>query len=110
MSEQNADARIRRDLRTLQAMGSIYCKAHHADAPKDAAGMCEQCAETIRFTHERAAACPYDHEGNCKDCAIKCNRGDQQRRIQSIMKYSAPRMLVRHPLMTLEYALKKLNK
>lgn len=101
--------RIQRDLRTLQAMGSIYCGAHHAGVSKDAAGLCEECAATIKFTHDRASACPYDHRGNCKDCAIKCNRGDQKERIKAIMRYAAPRMLFKHPLMTLEYVVKKLR-
>lgn len=105
----NAD-RIQRDLRTLQAIGSIYCRAHHADRPKNSAGMCAECSATISFTHDRAANCPNNHQGNCQDCAIKCNRGNQQQRIRAIMAYAAPRMMVRHPLMTLEYLAKKRRK
>lgn len=110
MSHGTSDeARIKRDLRTLQAIGSIYCAAHHVDAPKNPHGMCAECAATIAFTHDRASNCPNGHTGNCADCAIKCNRGEQQQRIKAIMKYAAPRMLFKHPLMTLEYALKKLR-
>ncbi|MDO4501664.1 MAG: nitrous oxide-stimulated promoter family protein [Coriobacteriia bacterium] len=110
MARTTDEERIARDLRTLQAIGSIYCRAHHADQPKDQAGMCPECAATIAFTHDRAASCPNGHQGNCQDCSIKCNRGDQQQRIKAIMAYAAPRMLVRHPLMTLEYLGKKMRK
>lgn len=107
MGAKHEDARVQRDLRTLQAIGSIYCAAHHAGALKDDAGMCEECAAVIKYTHERASACPYNHEGNCQDCKLKCNRGEQQQRIKAIMKYAAPRMLVKHPIMTMEYLAKK---
>ncbi|MGN1361014.1 MAG: nitrous oxide-stimulated promoter family protein [Eggerthellaceae bacterium] len=109
MTDPSTEKRIQRDLRTLQAIGSIYCGAHHAGRPKDSTGMCPECSETILLTHDRAANCPYDHQGNCQDCTLKCNRGDQQQRIKAIMAYAAPRMLVRHPLMTLEYLAKKLR-
>lgn len=58
-------------------------------------------------TLDRAQACPKGHKGNCQDCDTKCQRGERQRRVREIMRYSAPRMLLRHPVMTLEYLAKK---
>ena len=98
--------RADKDRRTLEAIGRIYCSAHHDDA-KDEAGLCPSCRETVAATLARTEACPYDHEGNCQDCDIHCQRGEAQARIREIMRYSAPRMAVRHPLMTAEYLRKK---
>ena len=78
---------LEKDRRTLEAIGLIYCKAHHADAVKDAAGLCS----------------------SCQDCDIHCQRGEAQERIKEIMRYSAPRMAYRHPLMTAEYLRKKIK-
>ena len=100
-------AREDRNRKTLEAMGRIYCSAHHRDESKDLAGLCVSCRETVDRTLERTAACPYGHEGNCQDCKIHCQRGEAQQRIREIMRYAAPRMTVRHPLMTLEYLRKK---
>ena len=97
---------VNKDRRTLEAIGRIYCSAHH-NGEKDAAGLCPSCRETIDATLERAAACPFGHEVNCKDCHVHCQRGEAQERIRAIMKYAAPRMALRHPVMTLGYVKKK---
>ena len=103
-SEQN---RTDKDRSTLEAIGRIYCNAHHKDAPKDQAGLCVQCRETVDRTLERTASCPFGHEGNCQDCAVHCQRGESQQRVREMMSYAAPRMAFRHPLMTFEYLCKK---
>lgn len=100
------DNRATKDLRTLEAIGRIYCSAHH-DAPKDGAGLCESCREAIDSTLARTEVCPYGHELNCEDCDIHCQRGEARDRIRAIMRYAAPRMAFRHPLMTVEYIRKK---
>ncbi len=102
------NARIDKDRKTLEAIGLIYCKAHHGGA-KDAAGLCPSCRHTIEGTLERTASCPYGHEGNCEDCDIHCQRGEARERIREIMRYAAPRMTFRHPIMTLGYLRKKLR-
>ena len=102
--------KVDKDRRTLEAIGQIYCTAHHADAPKDAAGLCSSCRETVDRTLARTVACPNGHEGNCQDCEIHCQRGEAQERIREMMRYSAPRMTFRHPLMTAEYLRKKLRR
>lgn len=53
---------LEKDRRTLEAIGLIYCKAHHADAVKDAAGLCPSCREAVDHTLDRTVVCPYDHE------------------------------------------------
>lgn len=100
---------IDKDRRTLEAIGRIYCSAHHAHESKDDAGLCPACRETVDTTLARTVACPYGHEGNCQDCDIHCQRGDAQRRVREMMRYAAPRMAFRHPLMTAEYLRKKLR-
>lgn len=96
-----------KDRRTLEAIGSIYCRGHHPGVAKDTGGLCPACRGTIEQTLDRAAACPYGHGHNCEDCETHCQRGEAQQRIKAIMAYAAPRMVFRHPLMTLEYLKKK---
>ena len=99
-----------RDRKTLEAMGFIFCSAHHGQAEKDDCGLCTQCRETVEATLERTVACPFGHEGNCQDCTVHCQRGEAQERIREIMRYAALRMVFKHPLMTAEYLKKKLRK
>ena len=100
------DTRIDKDRKTLEAIGRIYCAAHHAGG-KDATGLCPACRETVDATLARTQVCPNGHEGNCQDCAIHCQRGEAREHIRQMMAYAAPRMAFRHPLMTLEYLRKK---
>lgn len=99
-----------KDRRTLEAMGQIYCKAHHEGVEKDASGLCEECRGVVEATLARTAVCPFEHEGNCQDCSLHCQRGEAQQKIKALMSYAAPRMFVRHPLMALEYVRKKFVK
>ncbi len=98
-----------KDRQTLEAIGFIYCRAHHLDEPKDAQGLCPSCREAIEGTLLKTLQCPYNHAGNCQDCTIHCQRGESQARIKTIMAYAAPRMLLRHPVMTARYLGKKLR-
>lgn len=109
--ESDGSARVSsldRDRATLVAIGSIYCKAHHGSA---AAGskLCSECAELVEYAMVRTQKCPNNHEGNCKDCAIRCYNGAMRDRVKAMMAYSAPRMLVRHPVMTVRYLRKKIK-
>lgn len=101
--------KVTKDRATMEAIGSIYCRGNHDGSSRGSDAMCPECRKVIEATLERAAACPYGHEGNCEDCATHCQRGDAQREIKRIMRYAAPRMAVRHPLMTATYLKKKIQ-
>lgn len=99
---------IEKDRRTLEAIGRIYCQGNHASCEKDASGMCPECRAAIEQTLARTEVCPHNHEGNCQDCTTPCHRGEAKQQIKNIMRYAAPRMIFRHPFMTLEYLRKKI--
>ncbi len=92
----------------MEAIGSIYCRGNHLNATRDAGGMCPECRRVIEQTLERSAACPYGHAGNCEDCKTHCQRGEARDAIRRIMRYAAPRMAFRHPVMTFRYLRKKM--
>ena len=99
-----------KDRAILEAIGTIYCRAHHAECAQDAAGLCPECREVVETTLAKAQTCPYGHSGNCQDCDTQCQRGTSKQRVKAMMRYAAPRMVYRHPLMTLSYVSKKFKK
>lgn len=101
--------RASKDRATMEAIGSIYCRGNHSDASRGNDIMCPECRGVIENTLKRANACPYGHESNCEDCPTHCQRGEDQQRIKRIMRYAAPRMALRHPLMTATYLKKKIQ-
>ena len=97
-----------KDRKTLEATARIYCHAHHERTKQDGTGLCPECRACVEATLARTQACPFGHTGNCQDCSIHCQRGEARERIRAIMRYAAPRMALRHPLMTCEYLRKKI--
>lgn len=103
-------ANLDRDRATLAAIGTIYCRARHGCEDAAAGGtLCPECAEVVEYAVARTERCPNNHEGNCKDCSIHCYAGEMRDRVKAMMAYSAPRMLLRHPVMTVRYLRKKLK-
>lgn len=98
-----------RDRKTIEAIGAIYCKAHHGKETQKATStkLCPQCAEVVEYAMARTKRCPNNHEGNCADCEIHCFNGSMREKVRKMMAYAAPRMLARHPFMTIRYLRKK---
>lgn len=103
------NSHLEKDRATLEAMGRIFCKAHHP-GPKDASGLCVSCRGTVDVSLAHTESCPHGHVGNCQDCATHCQRGENRERIREIMRFAAPRMAFCHPLMAIDYLRKKVTK
>lgn len=133
----NAAKQLQKDEATLYAMARIYCKDHHGasaggcqnqvfaddgQARTDSAahadgqlethahGLCPECAAIIDYSIQRTRACPFDHQGNCDDCTVRCYRPEMRAGIRQIMAYAGPRMLTKHPIMAFRHLAKKLKK
>ena len=60
------------------------------------------------YALHRVDCCPFGAEKpTCIDCSIHCYRPAMQERIRQIMQYAGPRMVVRHPILTLRHLLDK---
>ena len=67
-----------KELKTVRKMIEIYCKGQHRRKSGD---LCESCAELMHYAEARVE------------------------RIKEVMRYSGPRMLWRHPIMTIRHIL-----
>ena len=101
--------RHEKDAATLYAMASIYCNAMHTQAPKGEHGICSNCEALVLYSLERADGCPNGHEQNCADCEIHCYKPQMREEIRCMMRYAAPRMVYKHPIMTIGFVRKKLK-
>lgn len=90
--------RMDRESRTVEAMIAIYCKAHHSLKTQD----CPSCLELQNYALDRLHHCPF-HEGktSCKNCPIHCYKPSIKDEIRGVMRYAGPRMLLRHPILTI---------
>lgn len=101
MSDAGEGPRIRREKRTVTAMVAMYCRAHHGarGAP------CGECAELLEYAHARLDRCRFgEGKPTCGRCAVHCYRPDMRERVRAVMRWSGPRMLLRHPVMAVRHA------
>jgi len=90
--------RIAREKLTVQTMIGIYCSGHH----KPGRPMCDECQMLYEYATLKINKCPFYHaKPVCTNCTIHCYRNRERDQIKSVMKFSGPRMLIRHPALSL---------
>ena len=92
----------------MEKMIAIYCrgKKHAARirAPQETAALCPDCRRLLAYARERVVRCPRMHvKSFCSVCPIHCYSADMREQIRAVMRYSGPRMLLHHPLMTFHH-------
>jgi len=94
---------LARELLTITRMIGIYCSAHH-DSSGDV--LCALCQEFSGYVEVRLEKCPYgDDKPTCANCPVHCYKPDRRVQAKKIMRYAGPRMLLRHPLLTITHKL-----
>ena len=87
-----------REKKTIETMISIYCNDIH----KRDFSLCEDCKKLLNYAFMRLELCPLkDKKPVCAKCTVHCYKDDMRKKIREVMKYSGPRMALRHPVLTL---------
>jgi len=95
--------RIAREKRTIAAMTSIYCRGHH---PAATDRPCPECGELLAYAMARLDRCVFGGlKPVCAKCTIHCYKPAMRERVRVVMRYAGPRMLVRHPILSLWHQL-----
>lgn len=90
--------RIERETKTIQIMVAIYCQHHHHLTVSD----CDECSNLQQYALERLQNCPYEEgKTSCKKCPIHCYKPGMKDEVKRVMRFSGPRMTLRHPILTL---------
>ena len=90
-----------RERRTIDAMVRIYCRDHHGTKRKD---MCGECSDLREYAFSRLERCRYqDGKPTCANCPVHCYRPAMRERVRVVMRYSGPRMLLRHPYLAMAH-------
>lgn len=96
--------RIAREQATIAAMMLIYCHHHHGTASI----LCEDCLALLNYARRRLATCPFGEEKPaCNHCQVHCYSPRRRERVKAVMRYAGPRMMVRHPILSLYHLLDK---
>jgi hypothetical protein len=95
--------RLLRELETIEAMTRIYCADHHG-APHP----CADCQALMTYASKRLAVCTYGEDKPvCAKCQIHCYGKAMREKVREVMRYSGPRMILRHPWLALMHVVDK---
>jgi hypothetical protein len=99
--------RIEREKRTIQAMLQIYCQGvHHGDGK-----LCDDCTQLLDYARRRLAICPFqENKPACNHCEVHCYAKQQRQKVREVMRYAGPRMIYRHPYLSLLHLLDKFRR
>jgi hypothetical protein len=90
---------VQAEKRTIAAMVGIYCQDRHGTTPGT---LCDACQALLGYSHDRLDGCPYgDEKPTCKVCPVHCYLPARRADMREVMRYAGPRMLRRHPWLTL---------
>lgn len=90
-----------RELKTLAAMMHLYCRRH-----RGAGDLCPECDSLWEYARRRTERCIFgDAKPTCANCVVHCYRRDMRERVREMMRWSGPRMALRHPLLALTHLL-----
>ena len=90
---------LERERLTIRKMVDIYCKDHHG-----ADQLCDDCAVFMDYAEVRLDKCPFGQEKpTCSNCPVHCYKADYRAQAKAIMRYAGPRMLLRHPVLTIAH-------
>jgi hypothetical protein len=89
--------RIDRERKTIEAMVNLYCLENHRQA-----ALCQECSSLINYVKLRLEHCPFqDQKPTCLNCTVHCYASQQRIQIRNVMRFSGPRMIFKHPIMTI---------
>ena len=94
---------IEDEVRLVDSMIDVYAAAHRKNDPKSDTAVPD--TEALKsYTHRRIEQCRYRNERKkpfCNVCPVHCYKPEMRRQIRSVMRYSGPRMLLRHPILSI---------
>lgn len=97
--------RITYEKQVVQKMVRLYCR--HKEGNRE---LCAACRELEEYALARLDHCPFgEQKGACRTCSVHCYKPDMQKRMQQVMRYAGPRMILFHPLDAIRHLMGKLG-
>ena len=89
--------------KTLSAMIKEYCKLVHGRKT-----LCPDCSRLEEYSMKRINNCTYGSgKPVCKECPVHCYSPFMREQIRQVMRISGPRMLLRHPILTVAHLIRE---
>ncbi|MHA2390727.1 MAG: nitrous oxide-stimulated promoter family protein [Promethearchaeota archaeon] len=101
-----SDGRLKKERKTILTMINMYCKNFHNLNYV----MCQECSELFEYAEIRLNSCRFgEDKPTCEKCPIHCYKPEMREKVRTIMRYSGPRMIYKHPVMGFRHLFKKMK-
>ena len=92
------------DKKTVIAMITLYCNKNHKSKQ-----LCPTCRDLLNYSIGRMDSCVFGiKKPACSHCPVHCYKPQMRNSIKEVMRFSGPRMLLRHPILALRHILIKM--
>jgi len=96
---------VQTEMRTIEVMVRIYCRSRHG---RD---LCEECGNILTHCFARIEKCVFGPDKPvCNICTVHCYSTKMREKVKTIMRFSGPKMIYRHPYLTIVHLVKKKRK
>jgi hypothetical protein len=87
-------SRRERERIIVQKMIEMHCAANHTKE----SDLCAECTDLAKYAERRLLSCMYgDVKPVCKNCPVHCYSPQKREQMQSVMRWSGPRMMQQKP-------------
>ena len=98
-----------REKAVVSEMIALYCRRQHGRKN----GLCPECTALNTYARQRSGKCPFmETKTFCSNCKVHCYKNANQEigvemreEIRTVMRFSEPRMIFRHPVMAVRHVL-----
>ncbi len=91
--------RMRREWHTMKVMIECYCAGKHDSGGH---GLCPECQVLLTYASLRLERCRFgEAKPTCANCPVHCYAGEKREQVKQVMRYAGPRMLWKHPILSL---------
>ena len=98
--------RIEEEKRVVEQMIRLYCRRKEGNHT-----LCPSCQELLDYAQGRLDRCRYgEAKPTCKVCPIHCYRPAMKERIQAVMRWAGPRMILYHPVAAIKHVVREMRK
>lgn len=98
-------SRIEREQKVVEQMIRLYCREREGNVE-----LCASCQELLQYAHARLSRCPFgERKTTCRLCKVHCYRPVMRQRMQEVMRYAGPRMLLHHPVAAIRHLIDEMR-
>lgn len=82
----------------------LYCRKYEGNTK-----LCEECRELMRYAERRLDGCKFgEKKPTCRQCPIHCYKPDMKEKMQRVMRWAGPRMMLYNPVEAIKHLLREL--